>query len=95
MGQFKHIMRRNVRVVYIIENNGVYGLTKGQFSATAETGLRLTHSVDDPLPVTDYLKVMGKYRHLAPDQIEHIERHIAENVRVIKQQIPGAGAPAG
>jgi 2-oxoglutarate ferredoxin oxidoreductase subunit beta len=41
MGQFKHILRRNVRMVYIIENNGVYGLTKGQFSATAEVGLQL------------------------------------------------------
>ena len=41
MGQFKHIMRRNVNLVYIIENNGVYGLTKGQFSATAEKGLSL------------------------------------------------------
>jgi 2-oxoglutarate ferredoxin oxidoreductase subunit beta len=41
MGQFKHIMRRNVNMVYIIENNGVYGLTKGQFSATAEKGLEL------------------------------------------------------
>jgi 2-oxoglutarate ferredoxin oxidoreductase subunit beta len=36
MGQFKHIVRRNVPMVYIIENNGVYGLTKGQFSATAD-----------------------------------------------------------
>jgi 2-oxoglutarate ferredoxin oxidoreductase subunit beta len=41
MGQFKHIMRRNVPMVYIVENNGVYGLTKGQFSATAESGLTL------------------------------------------------------
>ncbi len=41
MGQFKHILRRNVHMVYIIENNGVYGLTKGQFSATAEVGLSL------------------------------------------------------
>src|SRR5262245_43289059 len=31
MGQFKHLLRRNVRMVYIVENNGVYGLTKGQF----------------------------------------------------------------
>jgi len=36
MGQFKHSVRRNVPLVYIIENNGVYGLTKGQFSATAD-----------------------------------------------------------
>lgn len=41
MGQFKHITRRNLPIVYIVENNGVYGLTKGQFSATAEEGLAL------------------------------------------------------
>jgi 2-oxoglutarate/2-oxoacid ferredoxin oxidoreductase subunit beta len=41
IGQFKHIVRRNVPIVYIVENNGVYGLTKGQFSATAERGLML------------------------------------------------------
>jgi 2-oxoglutarate ferredoxin oxidoreductase subunit beta len=41
MGQFKHAVRRNVNMVYIVENNGVYGLTKGQFSATAEVGLSL------------------------------------------------------
>ena len=38
IGQFIHLVRRNVPVVYIIENNGVYGLTKGQFSATADVG---------------------------------------------------------
>ena len=38
LGQFAHIMRRNVNMVYIVENNGVYGLTKGQFSATADKG---------------------------------------------------------
>jgi 2-oxoglutarate ferredoxin oxidoreductase subunit beta len=38
IGQFIHILRRNVPMVYIIENNGVYGLTKGQFSATADKG---------------------------------------------------------
>jgi len=38
LGQFCHLVRRNVPVVYIIENNGVYGLTKGQFSATADIG---------------------------------------------------------
>lgn len=41
IGQFKHVLRRNLRMVYIVENNGVYGLTKGQFSATAEVGLYL------------------------------------------------------
>src|SRR5262249_10994118 len=38
LGQYCHLVRRNVPVVYIIENNGVYGLTKGQFSATADVG---------------------------------------------------------
>ena len=38
MGQFAHIMRRGVNMTYIVENNGVYGLTKGQFSATADKG---------------------------------------------------------
>jgi 2-oxoglutarate ferredoxin oxidoreductase subunit beta len=40
IGQFAHLIRRNVPVVYLIENNGVYGLTKGQFSATADVGTR-------------------------------------------------------
>ncbi len=38
LGQFAHCMRRGVNMVYIVENNGVYGLTKGQFSATADKG---------------------------------------------------------
>lgn len=50
MGQFKHIMRRNVRMVYVIENNGVYGLTKGQFSATAEEGHELKYAGRNDLP---------------------------------------------
>ena len=52
MGQFKHAVRRNVNMVYIVENNGVYGLTKGQFSATAEVGLSLKHQGTNPyMPV--------------------------------------------
>ena len=52
MGQFKHVIRRNVPMVYIVENNGVYGLTKGQFSATAEEGLVLKKQGVNPyLPV--------------------------------------------
>lgn len=38
LGQFCHLIRRNVPMIYIVENNGVYGLTKGQFSATADIG---------------------------------------------------------
>ena len=48
MGQFKHVLRRNLPLVYIIENNGVYGLTKGQFSATAEQGLQLKSQGTNP-----------------------------------------------
>jgi 2-oxoglutarate ferredoxin oxidoreductase subunit beta len=40
LGQFCHMVRRNVDVTYLVENNGVYGLTKGQFSATADVGSR-------------------------------------------------------
>jgi 2-oxoglutarate ferredoxin oxidoreductase subunit beta len=56
MGQFKHIMRRNVPMVYIIENNGVYGLTKGQFSATAEHGLKLKYQGSNPFTPVDIVK---------------------------------------
>ena len=40
LGQFAHIMRRGVNMLYIVENNGVYGLTKGQFSATSDKGAK-------------------------------------------------------
>ena len=40
IGQFAHAMRRGINMVYIVENNGVYGLTKGQFSATADRGAK-------------------------------------------------------
>ena len=53
MGQFKHLMRRNVRMVYIIENNGVYGLTKGQFSATADEGQSLKYAGTNEFPAID------------------------------------------
>jgi 2-oxoglutarate ferredoxin oxidoreductase subunit beta len=53
MGQFKHLMRRNVRMVYIVENNGVYGLTKGQFSATADEGQKLKYAGLNELPPID------------------------------------------
>jgi 2-oxoglutarate ferredoxin oxidoreductase subunit beta len=53
MGQFKHVMRRNVPFVYIIENNGVYGLTKGQFSATADEGQYLKYYGKNEFPAID------------------------------------------
>src|ERR1700741_1177811 len=45
LGQFAHSMRRGVNMVYIVENNGVYGLTKGQFSATADRGSKSKRGV--------------------------------------------------
>ena len=53
MGQFVHLVRRNVPVVYVIENNGVYGLTKGQFSATADEGSKLKTGAINDLPAVD------------------------------------------
>ena len=53
MGQFKHVIRRNVPFVYIIENNGVYGLTKGQFSATADEGQFLKYYGKNEMPPID------------------------------------------
>jgi 2-oxoglutarate ferredoxin oxidoreductase subunit beta len=53
MGQFVHLMRRNLPMIHIIEDNGVYGLTKGQFSATADLGAKLKNGVVNDLPPID------------------------------------------
>jgi 2-oxoglutarate ferredoxin oxidoreductase subunit beta len=53
MGQFVHLLRRNVPMIYIIENNGVYGLTKGQFSATADYGSKAKSGALNDLPAID------------------------------------------
>ena len=53
MGQFAHLMRRNLPMIYIIEDNGVYGLTKGQFSATADIGSTLKGGLVNKLPGID------------------------------------------
>src|ERR1700735_195963 len=53
MGQFVHLLRRNLPMIYIIEDNGVYGLTKGQFSATADIGSKLKTGVINDLPAID------------------------------------------
>ena len=53
LGQFMHLLRRNLPLVYVIENNGVYGLTKGQFSATADLNSKLKTGVVNDLPPFD------------------------------------------
>jgi 2-oxoglutarate/2-oxoacid ferredoxin oxidoreductase subunit beta len=53
LGQFCHLVRRNIPMVYIVENNGVYGLTKGQFSATSEKGAKLRSGAENALQPID------------------------------------------
>ncbi len=62
LGQFAHVMRRGVNMVYIVENNGVYGLTKGQFSATADKGSKAKRGAvnsDEPIDLVQLALVLG------------------------------------
>ncbi|OGP27596.1 MAG: 2-oxoglutarate ferredoxin oxidoreductase subunit beta [Deltaproteobacteria bacterium GWA2_57_13] len=62
LGNFCHMMRRNVNITYIVENNGVYGLTKGQFSATADKGSVMKGGKVNDMPAIDLAElaiVMG------------------------------------
>jgi 2-oxoglutarate ferredoxin oxidoreductase subunit beta len=62
LGQFAHCMRRGVNMVYLVENNGVYGLTKGQFSATADRGSKSKRGVantDEPLDMIGMALLLG------------------------------------
>lgn len=62
IGQFAHVMRRGVNMTYIVENNGVYGLTKGQFSATADQGSKSKKGVintDTPIDMIGLALQMG------------------------------------
>jgi 2-oxoglutarate ferredoxin oxidoreductase subunit beta len=62
LGHFAHCLRRGVRMVYIVENNGVYGLTKGQFSATADRGSTSKKGVgntDEPIDLVSMAIIMG------------------------------------
>jgi len=53
MGQFVHVIRRNLNMVYIVMNNGCYGLTKGQDSATADAGSKSKKGVANPFQPID------------------------------------------
>jgi 2-oxoglutarate/2-oxoacid ferredoxin oxidoreductase subunit beta len=62
IGQFVHAIRRGVNMVYIVENNGVYGLTKGQFSATADKGSKSKRGIanmDEPLDMIGMAMLLG------------------------------------
>ena len=62
LGQFAHAIRRGVNMTYIVENNGVYGLTKGQFSATADRGAKNKRGVanmDEPIDMVGMAMLLG------------------------------------
>ena len=62
LGHFAHCLRRGVKMVYIVENNGVYGLTKGQFSATADAGSTSKAGVgnaDEPIDLVSMAMLLG------------------------------------
>jgi 2-oxoglutarate ferredoxin oxidoreductase subunit beta len=62
LGQFAHALRRGVNMTYIVENNGVYGLTKGQFSATADKGSKSKKGVgnqDSPIDLVSMAILLG------------------------------------
>jgi 2-oxoglutarate ferredoxin oxidoreductase subunit beta len=62
LGQFAHVMRRGVNMTYILENNGVYGLTKGQFSATADKGSKAKRgqvNAEEPVDTVSLALIMG------------------------------------
>jgi 2-oxoglutarate ferredoxin oxidoreductase subunit beta len=89
MGQFKHIIRRNVDMVYIIENNGVYGLTKGQFSATAEVGLELKkQGVNQYMPIDIAMEAIAS-------NATFVARSFAGNPKQVKELIKAAIAHRG
>ena len=89
MGQFKHIMRRNVNMVYIVENNGVYGLTKGQFSATAELGLHLKKQGDNPyMPIDLCMEAVIS-------NATFVARSFAGNAKQVKELLKAAYSHRG
>ena len=62
LGQFAHVLRRGVNMVYVVENNGVYGLTKGQFSATADKGSKSKRGAtnsDEPIDLVLLALALG------------------------------------
>ena len=84
MGQFKHVMRRNVDMVYIVENNGVYGLTKGQFSATAEKGLNLKkQGANQYMPIDICMEALAS-------NATFVARSFAGNAKQVKELIKAA-----
>jgi 2-oxoglutarate ferredoxin oxidoreductase subunit beta len=84
MGGFKHMVRRNAPIVYIVENNGVYGLTKGQFSATAEVGLNLKHQgINQYMPVDICMEALAS-------NATFVARSFAGDAKQVKELLKAA-----
>jgi len=84
MGGFKHMVRRNAPLVYIVENNGVYGLTKGQFSATAEEGLNLKHQgINQYMPVDICMEALAS-------NATFVARSFAGDAKQVKELLKSA-----
>jgi 2-oxoglutarate ferredoxin oxidoreductase subunit beta len=84
MGGFKHMVRRNAPIVYIVENNGVYGLTKGQFSATAEEGLNLKHQgINQYMPVDICMEALAS-------NATFVARSFAGDAKQVKELLKAA-----
>jgi 2-oxoglutarate/2-oxoacid ferredoxin oxidoreductase subunit beta len=89
MGGFKHLLRRNSPMVYIVENNGVYGLTKGQFSATAEVGLNLKHQgTNQYMPVDICMEALAS-------NATFVARSFAGDAKQVKELLKSALSHAG
>lgn len=89
LGHFKHLVRRNVPMVYIVENNGVYGLTKGQFSATADRGQVIKSQGENPfLPVDICMEALAA-------NCGFVARSFAGDPRQVKELIKAALAFRG
>jgi 2-oxoglutarate ferredoxin oxidoreductase subunit beta len=89
LGGFKHMARRNVPVIYIVENNGVYGLTKGQFSATAEQGLVLKHQgINQYMPVDICLEALAS-------NATFVARSFAGDAKQVKELLKAAFSHQG
>ncbi|MDB5945056.1 MAG: putative 2-oxoacid:acceptor oxidoreductase, beta subunit [Ramlibacter sp.] len=89
LGQFAHAMRRGVRMAYIVENNGVYGLTKGQFSATADQGSKSKKGVinsDSPVDLVAMALQLGA---------TYVGRGFSSNKTQLVPLIKGAMAHGG
>ncbi len=89
LGHFKHLVRRNVPMVYIVENNGVYGLTKGQFSATADRGQVIKDQGENPfLPVDICMEALAA-------NCGFVARSFAGDPKQVKELIKAALAYRG